>query len=603
MPTKRSEWLPTDCDDIMAIQEVVNTDPIMKRKRVCENLSRVQRKALNMLREDTEIVVIASDKNMGLCVMDKTEYVRRVRQEMTRSSDTYEKWEIDTETLRQTRVKQLEAILRLLRKLPPTKNKKSLIKAVREDVMKVHDGKMKVAKIKGMPKLHKAGERMRLITTMCGHPLATVHKFIAKAMEPIMLRNCTVTTQSLEIMDEIGRRSWSGKDIIVTPDLISMYTNIEIGEAIDACIQEIAHDRDYACLQPQEWKALLWLAMHDIECTFEDCMYRQVKGLPMGSPASPVLAVIMLHHAVKKNAAVLPQGTYFRAYIDDGFVIFPEGTQNVQGILQDILKSTVRLRWDEETVASAREITTLVDVPMSFLDLTIYAKKSGENSFDLRTRVYTKPMGKYQYVPWHSAHPPTQKLSIVWGELHRRIRLCSEVEAWNATVRDLTKKLTRRGYAKEYISKRAADLDFAQRDMLVERTLAKTEKRRKQATFPWKSERQVERWYAESSLDTRQHRGVGVKEQIIVPLVVRYDPSVLQAVRDIRTDLERHMREVCGQALRCVIAFKNAPSLIARLQKREAGSLPLNPEPGPRVVDLPDRNILEHRVMNKQCSK
>ena len=546
-PKRKSKWTPPGAN--------TNPPPFQPRttEAVHENISRRQRTALRFFKAHPELLVIPTDKNMGLAVIERAEYTRRIWTEMDMTPGVFVPFNIQPEQLLLNRQKQIRQVIDILNKLPKSKKTKDLIGAIQEGMPLAVDS-MRLSQIRGLPKVHKQGDRMRIIVGFANHPLTPIHKFISKSIEPIMLKYNTVITQSLEIIHKLEGFPLDPEDSICTPDLSSMYFNISLHEAIDAIIAELGNEYlNY--LNQTDWANILILAHQDIECCFDGQILRQAEGLTMGSNASPPMAVITLHHRLHQRPHLLKLFKYLVAYIDDGFAILPSNVDpgTVLNQLLEPLQGTSRLRWDPSTL-DHRKIKDLCDKPLNFLDLSISCKINEGKAY-LHFSVYTKPMGAYQYVPWRSGHPPAQKLSIIKGELSRRIRICSSPEAWQETVKDLKQKLINRGYKAEWIEEEAAKLSFDSRHDRLEKTVNKSMAKRQEAHWPWDPNR-----------DTTPPE----LRKLTIPLIINYDPRILKDIRAYRDQLEERCQQILLRSnidapARVVIAFKNTRRLLATL--------------------------------------
>lgn len=137
-------------------------------------------------------------------------------------------------------------------------------------------------------------------------------------------------------------------------------------------------------------------------------------------------------------------------------------------------------------------------------------------------RPYCKALGTYQYVPWKSAHSPAVKRAFIYGELCRRIRLCTMLEDWKRTVEDLKLKLQRRGYPDEFLMEIINKFHWDGMHSLREKTTEKILKVRSPG-FAWK---QIK---------------IPPSMKITIPLIIRYDPRIFNAMKEYKKALEKEI--------------------------------------------------------------
>ena len=78
---------------------------------------------------------------------------------------------------------------------------------------------------------------------------------------------------------------------------------------------------------------------------------------------------------------------------------------------------------------------------LDYLDIVISI-----NGTKLRTTLFEKELNLYQYIPPHSAHPPSVLTGLVLGNCHRIYTLCSDPEDVTSLLRMFYYRLQARGY-------------------------------------------------------------------------------------------------------------------------------------------------------------
>ena len=105
-------------------------------------------------------------------------------------------------------------------------------------------------------------------------------------------------------------------------DVDSLFTNIPLDETINICTESIFNESDTVeGLNKSEFKELFSLATKESYFIFNELLYKQA----MGSPLGPTLANAFLCFYEKKWLEQCPEEfkpVYYRRYVDDIFALF-----------------------------------------------------------------------------------------------------------------------------------------------------------------------------------------------------------------------------------------------------------------------------------------
>jgi hypothetical protein len=387
---------------------------------------------------------------MGMVFLTRQEYTTRIHKEITKLNNSFKVTPLDVNNYQPLINKSLtkrDSIIKLIKaSIRKIENKKALFNFLSDN--EYQDFPI----IRSLPKLHKEGERMRLLLPYNKNIFRTIHTFIAKTLQPIALRLEPSLTSVYELIKTLTQSLFLTpihnhnsntihhgcllpQDLIITADLENMYNNINLQLAIDMILNEIEEYKDEFFMfgrtkneNTKIWKEIIHMSFEDAIFQFEGKLIQQTYGVPMGSPAGPLLAVILINTIIKKKL----HDTSFdstplilvRMYIDDGvFIIRGKTKQDVIPLITSLISwpgNTVK--WEEESIKiyTAEE---LCSQQTSFLDTSISCTPTTINNqtvYRITTSVYTKPMGTYQYLHWKSAHPRSMKRSVIKGEINRR---------------------------------------------------------------------------------------------------------------------------------------------------------------------------------------
>ena len=143
-------------------------------------------------------------------------------------------------------------------------------------------------------------------------------------------------------------------------------------------------------------------------------------------------------------------------YIDDIFMIWTEGEENLNGFLSHCNQINKNIQFEQ--VASKDKIP--------FLDVSVI----NENG-KLHTDLYSKPTDKHQNLYSHSCHPKHTKNSLPYCLALRLRRICSKKTYFNQRAKEMEHHLLQRGYTKGCIRDAITKASSISReDALVDKT-------------------------------------------------------------------------------------------------------------------------------------
>lgn len=174
------------------------------------------------------------------------------------------------------------------------------------------------AKFYGLFKIHKKGIPLRPITSTIGSPGYLLAKVFAKVLDKIFPRTSHHIKDSYEFVTFVNGVSIGNDDILVSFDVVSMYTSIPFELVKDIIMSRADKFLKYFDIDDD-------LLLRLIEYLLKDCMifsalgknYRQIDGLPMGSCLSPILARMVMDRVIDDLLFKVPQISFIRVFVDD----------------------------------------------------------------------------------------------------------------------------------------------------------------------------------------------------------------------------------------------------------------------------------------------
>ena len=175
-------------------------------------------------------------------------------------------------------------------------------------------------------------------------------------------------------------------------------------------------------------RAILLIRLESNIVQAEGKYFRQISGGAMGTNCLPQAAQLYL--AVKFEAALKRKlgakfPSFYKRYIDDGFVLF-EGSE--QELLCFINALNSELPNIKITCSYSR-------FELEFLDVVIYKSGPAWGRMQvLKARTHQKALNKYLYIPYSSFHHPGMFKSFMNAELIRFVVTNSDVWWFNCMI-------------------------------------------------------------------------------------------------------------------------------------------------------------------------
>ena len=183
--------------------------------------------------------------------------------------------------------------------------------------------------------------------------------------------------------------------MLVSFDVVSLFTNVPIDEAVDTIRKRLRKDVNLEMRTNYHWKGLLscW------SCTSDPPTSATMEGAAMGSSVSAVVANIYMEFFVElalRSAPVRPR--LWKRYVDDTCCIVKRNT--VEGLLNHLNNIRPLIQFTLELEE---------DGSLPFLDTHLRRKKDGT----LNITVYRKTTHTDRYLNFRSHHPTHVRKGLV----------------------------------------------------------------------------------------------------------------------------------------------------------------------------------------------
>ena len=239
---------------------------------------------------------------------------------------------------------------------------------------------------------------------MPGSPYHNVAKQVAFWLS--LVPQCNINCSTKDVSDELKNHVVNENECILSFDIVSLYTNVPVREAIDVCADLLFDHVVMSSIDKDTFKVLASLAACDVVISTHNGFYKQKEGLAMGINVAPMLAngwLSSFDKLIKEDSEF-----YFR-YMDD--IVTTGKKDDFDSKLDKINALHPNLEFTMEKENNGC---------LPFLDMLIHNDNGG-----LSSSWYRKPTDTGLTLNYHSLAPMKYKRAVVIGFVHRIFRSCS----------------------------------------------------------------------------------------------------------------------------------------------------------------------------------
>ena len=238
--------------------------------------------------------------------------------------------------------------------------------------------------------------------------------------------------------------------LIITCDVASMYTNIDIPAALEVISKRIDEIQGTPGLPPtRDFIRMLCLSLERNDFKFNGSFYLQLIGTAMGKKYAPAFANIFMaewEHKMLRGTRLQP--LCYKRFLDDIFLIWTHGDQQLTTFI------SYANNIDESIQLEAQADPQMV----AYLDTWVYKGPRHHRTGLLDVCLYTKPTSSLELLDRKSYHPQATFRGIVKSQLIRYWNISTDEAHYNRAVRTLfhnirtqSRRKGRRGYDKRTI--------------------------------------------------------------------------------------------------------------------------------------------------------
>ena len=204
-------------------------------------------RAISSLRRDRDLVILPADKGNATVVMDREEYDRKM-QEMLDDEQTYRRLKKDP----------APALERRMNALLLSMNRKGSIPDKLYEMLRSSAGRNPL--LYGLPKVHKPNVPMRPIVSFVHSPTYQLSRHLSDPLSPLVGQSPSAIRNSKEFADFITTQILTDDELLVSFDVVSLFTNVPTDLAIKIAWKRLKDDEaldERTCLSVEEIISLL----------------------------------------------------------------------------------------------------------------------------------------------------------------------------------------------------------------------------------------------------------------------------------------------------------------------------------------------------------
>ena len=231
--------------------------------------------------KQNNLLAIPFDKGVGICVMKSEDYQSKLGDIL--KLPQFEKLPKGRKNARNPAILEEERIIKALDDMVEGGKINDSLYA------KLKPKGSQPARLYGLAKVHKNTVPTRPVLSMPGSAYYAIGNQVGEWLSEVP--ECQINTSNKQIVDTIKNIKLDSNRELVSFDVVSLYTNVPVTEAINRCADLLYNGNQAAPpVDKETFVELAKLASCDVIMSTHDGFYKQTDGLAMGSPPAPYLA-------------------------------------------------------------------------------------------------------------------------------------------------------------------------------------------------------------------------------------------------------------------------------------------------------------------------
>ncbi|XP_046581194.1 uncharacterized protein LOC124288670 [Haliotis rubra] len=330
-------------------------DTIKKAPRPRNNLSVQERQAIAELRQDKAITITEADKGKAAVIMDTQDFEQLINNSLSDTSTYLIITKDPTAKLEREHKKTLKELHENREINDSVFNKLNPINS------QAPYGRATI-------KIHKNPPKARVLVCSRGSVFYSTAQHLSRILAPLGKDGKAFISDSSAFISKLKEDQLSGT--MVSYDVVDLFTNIPLPEALEILRNKL-QTRIKELDTSLTINSIINLATTCFDFsyfTFNDKIYRQIHGLPMGSPLSPLITEIYMTSFEESALSTAPfQPLCWYRKVDDTFTTIDKQDDPAQ-LLQHLNNQHPRIKFTMETEQNRQ---------LPFLDVALQSTDKG----------------------------------------------------------------------------------------------------------------------------------------------------------------------------------------------------------------------------------
>lgn len=330
------------------------------------------------LGKNKNILVLNADKGNKTVILDKKDYedkMKNILQDMC----TYKRIKKDPTSILQTKNNSLIEKLFNMNLIDLSEKNKLTTKIAT------------APRIYGLPKIHKIGTPLRPICSSINSPSYNLCRFLVDILKNLTKDSKYNVKDSKDFKTKVNNTQIEKDEILVSFDVISLFPSIPVNLALKTIERKWSILEQFTNIPKDIFMELLTFCIKEGRYfKYEDKHFEQLKGMPMGSPASPIIADIVMEELLDVSLDKMnDKPRTLTKYVDDLFSIIK--IKNIDETLKILNSFSRQIQFTMEKEMDNR---------LPYLDSVIIRKDNL-----LKLDWFQKPMASGRLINFRSKHP------------------------------------------------------------------------------------------------------------------------------------------------------------------------------------------------------
>ena len=269
-----------------------------------------------------------------------------------------------------------------------------------------------MAKFYALLKTHKENFMIDLPSRPVISDINTPPSFVSKFLCNILQNCCSLpkshVKNSFDTKEKLKDITIPEDYILISLDVVSLFSNISKDQVLQSLDKRFNKIHSKSKVPFHLIVYIINFIFDNLYFTYNDKVYRQIMGTPMGSAISPLIADLVMEDVEIEALSKLdyPPIFYLR-YVDDILTCIPNNKLSQTVNVFNNINNNIHFTYEIEKNNS-----------INFLDLLLI-----NNNGKIITNWFQKPRFSGRLLNYNSNHPNSQKIGIIYNLIDRAIKL------------------------------------------------------------------------------------------------------------------------------------------------------------------------------------